>query len=130
MTAAFLMNFLDFASSKESCLIVLTLADETSAFAPETEKVRQVLSESLSVSSRQEKVLTPTDEDEISSIVTHRLFKSIDREGAKEVFDTYIKYYNNLLEKNAELPSRCNRAEYKRGTCGCLSFPSRIAYHA
>ena len=113
-TVAFLMSLLEFAASKERCLVVLTLADETSAFADQTAMVRQAIIEAKNVTSRQERVLTPTDEDEISSIVTHRLFKSIDREGAKSVFEAYIQYYNQLLEKNTELPQRCTRAEYSK----------------
>ena len=113
-TVAFLMSLYEFAASKERCLVVMTLADDTSAFAKETEMVHRAISEIKSVSSRQERVLTPTDEDEISSIVTHRLFKSIDREGANAVFAAYMCYYHQLMSKNAELPPRCTRAEYTK----------------
>lgn len=113
-TVAFLMSLLEFAASKERCLVVLTLADDTSAFSAQTAMVRQAIAEAKNVTARQERVLTPTDEDEISSIVTHRLFKSIDREGAKPVFDAYVRYYNQLLDKNTELPQRCTGAEYAK----------------
>jgi hypothetical protein len=113
-SVAFLMSLLEFAASKERCLVVITLADETSAFAEQTEMVRQAISETKNISARQERVLTPTDEDEISSIVTHRLFKTIDREKAEPVFDAYINYYRQLIDKNAELPPRCMGADYKK----------------
>jgi len=111
-TVAFLMSLLEFASSKERCVVVLTLASESDAFGGETAYLRHALGEALQISARQERVLTPTMESEIPAIVTHRLFKSIDRQGAQAVFDTYIQYYTRLFEKNADLPQRCTRAGY------------------
>ena len=113
-TVAFLMSLLEFASSKEHCLVVLTLASETNAFSKETAFIRQSLSEALQVSARQERVLTPTVENEISAIVTHRLFKRVDRQAAQSVFSTYAQYYASLFDKNVDLPQRCLRAEYQK----------------
>ncbi len=111
-TVAFLMSLLEFAASKERCLVVMTLAGQTDAFANETNQVRANLAEAGNISARQERVLTPTNEGEIYSIVTHRLFKSIDRLNACEVFKRYAEYYREMVEKNADLPQRCLRAEY------------------
>lgn len=111
-TVAFLMSLLEFAASQERCQVVLTLAGETDAFAKETEMVRQALAETLSISARQERVLTPTTEGEIYAIVTHRLFESVDRQGGQAVFDGYARYYGDLMSKNTDLPQRCLRAEY------------------
>jgi hypothetical protein len=108
-TVAFLMSLLEFASSKEHCLVVLTLASEADAFSKETAS----LTEALQISARQERVLTPTVENEISAIVTHRLFKCIDRPAARPVFNTYANYYQQLNDRNADLPQRCLRAEYQ-----------------
>ncbi|HKZ82401.1 MAG TPA: DUF499 domain-containing protein [Anaerolineae bacterium] len=113
-TVAFLMSLMEFAASKERCLVVLTLAGQADAFAKETDSLRQSLAEALKVSARQERVLTPTDEGEIPAIVTHRLFKSIDRKAAQPVLDAYAQYYRGLLEKSADLPQRAARAEYAR----------------
>ena len=113
-TIAFLMSLLEFAASKEHCLVVLTLAGPTDAFANETAMLRQKLAEAQSVVARQERVLTPTDEGEISAIVTHRLFKSINRAEAQPVFDDYARYYASMLDKNADLPQRCTRADYTK----------------
>lgn len=111
-TVAFLMSLLEFASSKENCLVVLTLASEADAFNHETAMLRQSLAETLQITARQERVLTPTVENEISAIVTHRLFKRVDRQAAQFVFKAYAQYYANLFEKNVDLPQRCLRAEY------------------
>lgn len=111
-TVAFLMSLLEFAASKQRCLVVLTLASQTDAFANETNQVRASLAEAGNISARQERVLTPTNEGEVYSIVTHRLFKSIDRKNARDVFNRYAGYYREMVEKNADLPQRCLRAEY------------------
>jgi len=112
-TVAFLMSLLEFAASKERFLVVLTLAGETNAFAAETSLLRQKLAETLQVSARQERVLTPTAEGEIYAIVTHRLFKTINRSGVKDVLRMYGDYYQSMQEKNADLPQRSTRHEYQ-----------------
>lgn len=111
-TIAFLMSLLEFAASKERCLVVLTLAGGADAFAAETEELRQKLTEALQITARQERVLTPTTNDEVYPIVTHRLFKTVDRKSAKSTLEAYAKYYAELVEKNTDLPQRCLRAEY------------------
>ena len=113
-TVAFLMSLLEFASSKEHCLVVLTLASESDAFSKETAFIRQSLTEALQISARQERVLTPTLENEIPAIVTHRLFKHVDRQAAQTIFKAYAQYYSNLFDKNVDLPQRCLRAEYQK----------------
>lgn len=114
-TVAFLMSLLEFAASKQRCLVVLTLAGETDAFAAETSLLRQKLAEALKISARQERVLTPTAEGEIYAIVTHRLFKSINRGGVQKVLRMYGDFYQSMQEKNADLPQRSTRHEYQDG---------------
>ena len=111
-TIAFLMSLLEFSASKERCLVVLTLAGGADAFAAETESLRQKLTEALQITARQERVLTPTTNDEVYPIVTHRLFKVVDRKGAKPTLDAYAKYFAEMVEKNTDLPQRCLRTEY------------------
>lgn len=113
-TVAFLMSLLEFAASKEHCLVVLTLASESDAFSSETELLHKSLNETLQISGRQERVLTPTVENEIPAIVTHRLFKSINRKAAETVFSAYGQYYESLFDKNADLPQRCIGADYQK----------------
>jgi len=111
-TVAFLMSLLEFAASQERCLVVLTLASESDAFAEETEILRRKLAETLQISARQERVLTPTAEGEIYAIVAHRLFKSIKHTAVEDVLAAYAAYYQSMVEKNADLPQRCLRVEY------------------
>jgi len=121
-TVAFLMSLLEFASSKRRCLVVLTLAGESDAFAAETEALRKKLAETLQISARQERVLTPTAEGEIYAIVAHRLFRSVDCEAAKETYETYMAYYAALAAKDADLPQRCLRAGYASEMASAYPF--------
>lgn len=112
-TVAFLMSLFEFAASRERVVIVVTLSDPQDAFGKEAEKLRHDLAEARRVSARQERVITPTGEMEISAIVTHRLFASIDREVAQETAAQYADYYRQLVEgQGANFPQRALRAEY------------------
>ena len=111
-TVAFLMSLLEFAASRERVVVVLTLSDPADAFGPESEDLRRELDEARRVSARQERVITPTGEREIPAIVTHRLFREIDRDAAREVARAYLAAYRRLVEQGANLPQRALRAEY------------------
>src|SRR5262249_29946673 len=89
------------------------LADARDAFGKETEEFRQELTEARSVSARQEHVLTPTAENEISVIVGHRLFAQIDRSAAKEVAGQFADYYARAIGQGVDLPSRATRPEFR-----------------
>jgi hypothetical protein len=111
-TVAFLMSLFEFAASKERVVVVLTLADSRDAFGQETEELRHDLAEAQRISARQERVITPTGETEISAIVTHRLFQSVDRGAARGTSKAYADLYRRLVEQEANLPQRALRAEY------------------
>ena len=111
-TVAFLMSLFEFAASKERVVVVLTLADPRDAFGKETEELRHELAEARRVSARQERVITPTGETEIPAIVTHRLFKFVDQDAARETARAYTEFYRQLVERGANLPQRSVRAEY------------------
>jgi hypothetical protein len=121
-TVAFLMSLLEFAASKERCLVVLTLASETDAFASETSLLRQKLAETQNITARQERVLTPTTGGEIYAIVTHRLFGTIERTSASDITGQYAAYYQALMEQNADLPQRCVRAVYSQEMLSAYPF--------
>ncbi len=111
-TVAFLMSLLEFAASRERVVVVLTLSGPSDAFGHESDDFRRELAEARRVSARQERVITPTGETEIPAIVTHRLFREIDREAARDVADAYTDFYRQLVERGANLPQRALRAEY------------------
>ncbi|CAN5241144.1 DUF499 domain-containing protein [soil metagenome] len=113
-TVAFLMTLIEFAASKPSVVVVLTLADSSDAFGNETDELRQELKEAQSVAARHERVITPTAETEISRIVTHRLFHSIDRHEGEKTAEKYRAYYRTLEEQGVDLPHQIHRAEYRQ----------------
>ena len=121
-TVAFLMSLFEFAASRERVVVVLTLADPRDAFGQETEALRRELAEARRLSARQERVITPAGETEIPAIVTHRLFRRIDREAAYETARAYTGFYRHLVEQGANLPQRALRAEYTEEIAGDYPF--------
>jgi hypothetical protein len=111
-TVAFLMSLMKFASGSKGTVLVYTLADSGDAFGKENDQVRAALAESKSVSAREEHVLTPTAEDEISAIVSHRMFAKVEAHAAEETASQYAAYYGRMVEQDVDLPPRALRAEY------------------
>jgi len=111
-TVAFLMSLLEFAASRERVVVVLTLADPADAFGRESEELRERLAEARQVTARSERVLTPAAEEETALIVAHRLFRSIDREAAREAAEAYLAFYRRLAEQGTPLPHELTTAEY------------------
>lgn len=112
-TVAFLMSLIKFASESKRTVLVYTLADSGDAFGKESDDLRQELAEARSISARQEHVITPTAENEISAIVTHRLFASVDRKAASTTANEWTKYCARLIDQGIDLPQRATRADYQ-----------------
>jgi len=112
-TVAFLMSLIKFASESKRTVLVYTLADSADAFGKESDELREAIAEARSISARQEHVLTPASENEISAIVTHRLFSCIDRQAAEETARRFSDYYARLMEQDVDLPQRAVRPEYR-----------------
>jgi len=112
-TVAFLMSLIKFASESQRTVFVYTLADSADAFGKESDDLRAELAEARSVSARQEYVLTPSAENEISAIVTHRLFARVDRRAAEDAAKQYADFYVRQIDKGVNLPQRAVRAEYQ-----------------
>jgi predicted AAA+ superfamily ATPase len=112
-TVAFLMSLIKFVSESKQAVLVYTLTESADAFGKEADELREELAEARSVSSRQEHILTPTAENEISAIVSHRMFSSVDHDAAQEVGDEFVRYFARLIEQGADLPQRATRSEYQ-----------------
>lgn len=117
-TVAFLMSLFEFAASKQYVEVVPTLIDSSDTFGCETDELRQQIARELAeakhLSARQERVITPTSETEIAAIVTHRLFRAIDRRVAAQVAWVYADYYPQCIVQGADLPQRALRARTGR----------------
>lgn len=111
-TVAFLMTLIEYAASQKHVCVVITLADSKDAFSEETEDAKVELLEAKRVSARQERVITPTGETELSRIVTHRLFSSIDGAAAAETAKEYVAYLTKVSEQGVEIPQKAMRAEF------------------
>lgn len=111
-TVAFLMSLMKFASESKRVVLVYTLADSGDAFGKESDQLREALGEAKSVSARQEHVLTPTAEDEISAIVSHRMFAKVDAQAAKETARCFGEYFGRMVGQGVDLPQRAVRGEY------------------
>lgn len=107
-TVAFLMSLMEYVASQQQVVLVLTMAGTEDAFSQETTDLR----EALRVSARQERVLTPTGENEISAIVVHRLFEQVNREAAAEVIQRYGAFFHELETQGAHVHDRALRADY------------------
>lgn len=107
-TVAFLMSLMEYVASQERVVLVITLAGQDDAFGSETAALR----EALRISARQERVLTPSAENEISAIVVHRLFQRVDRTAAQQIIDRYGAYYREANAQNAPIHDRALRADY------------------
>jgi hypothetical protein len=122
MTIAFLMSLFQLAASKSQVVVVLTLAEALDAYGKETEELRQRLAEAKSVAARQERVITPTAETEISAIVTHRLFQKVDRAAGQQTAEEYHAFYQRLQDQNANIPGLATRSEYTQQTIADYPF--------
>lgn len=111
-TVAFLMSLMEFVSSQKQVVLVLTMASESDAFHKETDELQGSLAEAQKISARQERVLTPTGENEIAAIVTHRLFKQVDRTKAHSVIQRYGTYFHELETQGTHVHERALRADY------------------
>ncbi|MCD6328571.1 ATP-binding protein [bacterium] len=111
-TVGFLMSLLEFASSRERVVVVLSPATSADAFSKETDSFTQAIAEARRITSRQEHVLTPTSEVEIAAIVSHRLFKRIDHNAGRKVATTYAAFAKHLIQRSEDLPERVARSEY------------------
>ncbi|RMF86670.1 MAG: DUF499 domain-containing protein, partial [Planctomycetota bacterium] len=93
-------------------VLVYTLADSSDAFGKESDELRESLAEAARISARVEHVVTPTAEDEISAIVTHRMFASVDRSAAEQAAREWSAYWSRMMDQSVDLPQRAARAEY------------------
>lgn len=108
----FLGALMELAGSRPNLVVVLTLAQAQDAYGRESEEVRESLREMSGLSARRERTLTPTGDEEIASVITHRLFKTVDRDAAEETADAFRRYYEKLLDQGVAVPTHAVTAEY------------------
>ncbi len=128
--AAFLMSLHAYARNRSGIAIVLTLASTTDAFANQTKKLAELIRQDrgdattegdaigigeraikgvASVVARDAVQITPVQARELSSVLSKRLFASIERDGAKVTVDAYLEMYHR---NSASLPEEASRDDY------------------
>jgi hypothetical protein len=115
-TNTFLMSLLSATQNNDKVTVVLSIAD--TAFADQAEDVRGLVSESISefnrISDRVEGSITPTEDEEISAVLRHRLFEQIDSDGRDATVDAYASFYTgdrDSFPDSATSPDHSERLE-------------------
>ncbi len=94
------------ATIPNGCLMISLPSSVPEHYDQNAEKLYQQLQK---VSGRLEKIYTPVEENEITSIIRKRLFSEIDEKEAKKIVDAFMEY----SEKEAILPPGMFGTEYR-----------------
>jgi hypothetical protein len=106
-TMAFMQALTETVSSiPNGCLLISLPSSVPEHYDQNAEKLYQQLQK---VSGRLEKIYTPVEEGEITSIIRKRLFSEIDENEAKKIVDAFMEY----SEKEAILPPGMFGTEYR-----------------
>jgi len=108
-TNTFLYDLLRAVSIKSNAVVVLTLASSQDAFSKWLGTINQAIADAHSIVARKAKVLFPTQEDEMYSVIRRRLFSSWDKSVVDQVTKAYIKLYT----KYAEIPDNYKNPDYQ-----------------
>jgi hypothetical protein len=129
--AAFLMGLNGYARTRSGLAVVLTLASHRDAFAGQTQRLAQLLTEVAgkdigqdtaaaiaeraqegirSVVARDATTVVPVQASEISRVLAKRLFERVDDAAAQETADTYTAIY---ARSATTLPDDATRADFR-----------------
>ncbi len=138
--AAFFMALFNYARNHEGISVIVTLASSTDAFSGQTkilakllqavsgneisqDEAREIGEQALdsiqSVIARDAKVETPVSSEELSSVLSKRLFVKIDSNAAKTTAEEYGAFYEKHRD---QLPARCTRAAGEEGDAGYVGL--------
>ncbi len=129
--ASFMMSLLNYAQSRESVALIITLASDTNTFGEFNKSIRDGLSEVtgkvidedtaqrmaqtahkavLDVLNRDAEGISPVTTSELSKVMAKRLFVSIDEEAALTTAKTYMAEYR---KSGADLPAGAQEDDYQ-----------------
>lgn len=119
-TIAFIQELTETVGTLEKACLVVTLPSSILEHYDESaEKQYQQLQK---VSGRVEKIYTPIEDSEISSIIRKRLFASIDENGAKETVEAFLEY----AEREGILPQGVSISEYRSRAMDSYPFMPEV----
>lgn len=103
-TNTFLMSLLSATQNTDQLTVVLSIAD--TAFHDRAEDVRGLVSETISefnsITDRTEGSITPTEDNEVASVLRHRLFEDVPKSARTSAADAYASFYNGDRESFPE----------------------------
>lgn len=115
----FLQTLSSIAAQRPQTTVVLTLPTEKDANARFTGELKQhvsaaleTLGETEDAAIRRASSLTPTQSTERGAVLARRLFAQVDHSKAREVAETYVRYYETQRDSGAVLDSRAFETGY------------------
>ncbi len=103
-TNTFLMSLLSATQNTDQLTVVLSIAD--TAFHDRAEDVRGLVSETISefnsITDRTEGSITPTEDNEVASVLRYRLFEEVPESARTATADAYASFYNGDRESFPE----------------------------
>ncbi len=104
---AFIHELTDVIKSLDKSLLVLTLP--SSLLEHYDENAEKLFQQIQKIIGRMEKVYTPVQDEEVSSIIRKRLFSNVDEKEAKENIEEFLEY----VEKEGILPKSIEISNYR-----------------
>ncbi len=114
-TNVFLMSLLEATQNTDGVTVVLSIAD--TAFGEQAEVARQLVDDFNSITDRTESSITPTGDDEIASVLGHRLFESIDLDSRGNIAAHYAHFYDTNAEA---FPEYASAHEFREQLADCF----------
>ena len=112
-TNTFLMSLLSATQNSDQLTVVLSIAD--TAFHDRAEDVRGLVAETISefnsITDRTEGSITPTEDEEVASVLGHRLFEDVSEPAREATADAYASFYNSDRESFPEHASSIEHQE-------------------
>ena len=102
---AFLFSLMGLAASIDNLVFVYSLASVNDTFTDETSELHELIQSSA----RQERVLAPSSDRDIYSIVKQRMFESVSVSAAQTASKEYLNAYRS---SRLSLPEGCKDAQY------------------
>jgi hypothetical protein len=103
-TNTFLMSLLSATQNTDQLTVVLSIAD--TAFHDRADDIRGLVSETISefnsITDRTEGSITPTEDNEVASVLRHRLFEDVPESARTATADAYASFYNGDRESFPE----------------------------
>jgi len=106
-TIAFVQELTETVSTLDKVALIVTLP--SSNMPNMTEKAQKLLQNLQYVSGRMEKIYTPVQEHEITSVIRLRLFSNIDQKKASRVINQFVEY----SMQQSLLPAGVEASEYR-----------------